>query len=45
VVHCATLLLVMWLKTGGLAGRGGYWTLGLILIGALSAWVLGNQRK
>jgi hypothetical protein len=45
VVLCATLLLVMWLKTGGLAGRGGYWTLGLILIGALSAWVLGNQRK
>jgi hypothetical protein len=45
VVLCGTLLLVMWLKTGGLSGRGGYWTLGLIVIGALSAWVLGNHRK
>jgi hypothetical protein len=45
VVLCATLLLVLWFKSGGLAGRGGIWTLGLILIGALAAWVLGNRRK
>jgi hypothetical protein len=44
VVLCATLLLVLWLKSGGLAGKGGVWTLGLILIGALSAWVLGHKR-
>jgi hypothetical protein len=45
VVFCAGLLLVLWLKNGGLAGRGGVWTLGLILIGSLAAWVLGNRRK
>ncbi|HVU50797.1 MAG TPA: hypothetical protein VHL80_08930 [Polyangia bacterium] len=45
VVLCATLLLVLWFKSGGLAGRGGLWTLGLILIGALSAWVLGSKRR
>jgi hypothetical protein len=45
VILCATLLLVLWFKSGGLAGRGGAWTLGLILIGALSAWVLGHRRK
>jgi hypothetical protein len=45
VVLCATLLLVLWLKSGGVAGRGGIWTLGLILIGSLAAWVLGNRRK
>ena len=44
VVLCATLLLVLWLKSGGLSGKGGVWTLGLILIGALSAWVLGHKR-
>jgi hypothetical protein len=45
VVLCAALLLVLWFKNGGLEGRGGLWTLGLILIGALAAWVLGNRRK
>ena len=45
VVLCATLLLVLWFKSGGVSGKGGVWTLGLILIGALSAWVLGNKRK
>ena len=45
VVLCASLLLVLWFKSGGLAGRGGIWTLGLILIGGLAAWVLGNRRK
>ena len=45
VVLCATLLLVLWVKSGGLSGRGGVWVLGLILIGSLAAWVLGNRRK
>jgi hypothetical protein len=45
VFLCAALLLVLWLKNGGVSGRGGLWTLGLILIGALTAWVLGNRRK
>jgi hypothetical protein len=45
VVLCASLLLVLWFKAGGIGGRGGVWTLGLILIGALAAWVLGNRRK
>src|SRR5258708_3570013 len=42
---CAALLLVLWLKSGGLEGRGGVWTLGLIVIGALPAWVLGGKRR
>jgi hypothetical protein len=42
---CAALLLVLWLKSGGLEGRGGVWTLGLIVIGALAAWVLGGKRR
>jgi hypothetical protein len=45
VILCATLLLVLWFKSGGLAGHGGVWTLGLILIGTLAAWVLGHRRK
>ena len=45
VLLCAGLLLVLWFKSGGLNGRGGVWALGLILIGALAAWVLGNRRK
>ncbi|HEY2730318.1 MAG TPA: hypothetical protein VGK52_10280 [Polyangia bacterium] len=42
---CAALLLVLWLKSGGLEGRGGVWTLGLIVIGTLAAWVLGGKRR
>ena len=45
VVLCAALLLVLWFKSGGLDGRGGVWTLGLIVIGGLAAWVLGNRRR
>jgi hypothetical protein len=45
VLLCASLLLVLWFKSGGLESRGGVWTLGLILIGALVAWVVGNKRK
>jgi hypothetical protein len=42
---CAALLLTMWFKRGGLEGPGGVWTLGMILIGALVAWVIGNRRR
>ena len=45
VVLCAGLLLVLWFKQGGFEARGGPWTFGLILIGALAAWVLGDRRK
>jgi Flp pilus assembly protein TadB len=45
VVFCAALLLVLWFKKGGLAAPAGVWTLGLILIGSLAAWVLGSRRK
>jgi hypothetical protein len=45
VLLCAGLLLVLWFKSGGLDGRGGAWTLGLIAIGALAAWVLGNRKR
>jgi hypothetical protein len=44
VVLCAALLLVLWVKNGGLDARGGTWTLALIVIGALAAWALGNRR-
>jgi hypothetical protein len=44
VVFCASLLLVLWVKSGGLDARGGAWTLALIVMGALAAWVLGNRR-
>jgi len=43
VVLCATLLLVLWVKNGGLDARGGYWTLALIAVGVIAAWVLGNR--
>jgi hypothetical protein len=45
VILCATLLLVLWLKKGGFEAPGGPWTFGLILIGALAAWTLGNKRR
>jgi hypothetical protein len=45
IALCAALLLVMWFKRGGLEGPAGVWTLGLILIGALVAWVIGNRRR
>jgi hypothetical protein len=44
VLLCAALLLVLWVKNGGLDARGGTWTLALIIIGALAAWILGNRR-
>ncbi|HVZ74394.1 MAG TPA: hypothetical protein VHJ20_18565 [Polyangia bacterium] len=45
VILCAALLLVLWLKKGGLSAPGGVWTLGLIVIGGLAAWVLGARRR
>ena len=44
VVLCASLLLVLWVKNGGLDARGGTWTLALIALGAVAAWVFGNRR-
>jgi hypothetical protein len=44
VLLCAALLLVLWVKNGGLDAHGGTWTLALIIIGALAAWILGNRR-
>ena len=44
VVLCASLLLVLWVKNGGLDARGGPWTLALIALGAVAAWVFGNRR-
>jgi hypothetical protein len=45
VIMCAVMLLVLWFKQGAFDSRGGVWTLGLILIGALAAWVLGNRKR
>jgi hypothetical protein len=45
VIMCAAMLLVLWFKQGAFEARGGVWTLGLILIGALAAWVLGNRKR
>jgi len=45
VLLCASLLLVLWFKQGAFEGRGGPWTFGLILIGALAAWGLGTRRR
>jgi Flp pilus assembly protein TadB len=41
----AALLLVFWFQKGGLNAPGGMWTLGLILIGTLAAWILGRRRR
>jgi hypothetical protein len=45
VIMCAAMLLILWFKQGAFDSRGGVWTLGLILIGGLAAWVLGNRRR
>ena len=44
VIGAAALLLVLWLKNGGLSRGGGLMTLGLILIGLLAAWGLRRRR-
>ena len=45
VVLCAVLLLVLWFKRGGFDGPGGVVTFGFILVGGLTAWVLGTRRR
>jgi hypothetical protein len=46
VIGAATVLAILWVKNGGLSrGGGGILTLGLILIGLLTAWGLGRRRK
>jgi hypothetical protein len=44
VIGAATVLAVLWIKNGGLARGNGAVTLGLILVGLLSAWALGRRR-
>ena len=45
VIGAAAVLAILWLKNGGLSRGGGLFTLGLILIGLLTAWGLGRRRK
>ena len=45
VIGAATVLAILWVKSGGLSRGGGLFTLGLILIGLLTAWGLGRRRK
>jgi hypothetical protein len=45
VIGAATVLGILWLKNGGLSQSAGLLTLGLILIGLLTAWGLGRRRK
>jgi hypothetical protein len=45
VIGAAILLAVLWVKNGGFSRSGGLMTLGLILIGLLSAWGLGRRRR
>jgi hypothetical protein len=44
VIGATALLLVLWLKNGGVSRSGGLMTLGLILIGLLAAWAFGRKR-
>src|SRR5437764_9773134 len=44
-ISAAALLLILWLKNGGLAGSNGVVTLGLIVIGVLAALALGRKRR
>lgn len=45
VIGAAIVLGILWIKNGGLARSGGLFTLGLIMIGLLTAWGLGRRRK
>jgi hypothetical protein len=44
VIGATVLLLILWLKNGGVSRSGGLTTLGLILIGLLAAWVFRRKR-
>jgi hypothetical protein len=45
VIGAAIVLGILWIKNGGLSSSGGLLTLGLIMIGLLTAWGLGRRRK
>ena len=45
VIGAALVLGILWIKNGGLSRSGGVFTLGLILIGLLTAWGLGRRRR
>ena len=45
MIGAAAVLGILWIKNGGLSKSGGVLTLGLILIGLLTAWGLGRRRK
>jgi hypothetical protein len=44
VIGATALLLVLWLKNGGLSRGGGLMTLGLIFLGLLAAWGFRRRR-
>jgi hypothetical protein len=44
-ISAAALLLVLWLKNGGLSGNNAILTLGLSVIGILAAVALGRKRR
>jgi hypothetical protein len=44
VIGATALLLVLWLKNGGVSRSGGLMTLGLVFIGLLAAWGLGRKK-
>ena len=45
VIGAAIVLGILWIKNGGLSRGGSFLTLGLILIGLLTAWGLGRRRR
>ena len=45
VIGTAVVLVVMWVRSGATLDRGGFVTLGLIVIGLLAAFVLRGRGK
>ena len=45
VIGAAVILVVMWVRSGATLDRGGFVTLGLIVIGLLAAFVLRGRGK
>jgi hypothetical protein len=45
VICAAALLLILWLKNGGLAGTNSYLVLGLIAVGLLASLALVRKRR
>jgi hypothetical protein len=44
-IFSAALLLVLWVRNGGLGQRGGALWLGAILIGLLASWGLARRKR